>query len=404
MSENKGSAKGLVAILAIGAIMVGASALLKNDGISLPSGSEDSGPVQMRNIIGSKKAPIELIEYSDAECPFCGRFHTQTFPSIKKDYIDTGKVSFSYKHLPLPFHPNAQKAGEAIECAAKEGKQLEYMDVVYANQKALSVDNLKSYAADLSIDIADCLDSGKMASVVTADMEEAKSFGISGTPAFMVNGIKVVGAQPYQNFKSIFDTILSGDKAEIAKLVEASKPKAPEAPSNDPVDVDAGTSVFMGDANAPVEIIEFSDFECPFCKRLADNALVDVKKDYIDTGKVKLAFRDFPLPFHKKAQKAAEAAKCAADQGKFWEMHDAIFANSPNMAVSDLKTMAVDMGINIDSCLDSGEKEQDVKDDLEAGKAAGVTGTPVLFINGIPVRGAQPYENIKKVIEAELAK
>ncbi len=158
----------------------------------------------------------------------------------------------------------------------------------------------------------------------------------------------------------------------------------------------------QGPANAPVTIVEFSDFQCPFCSRLIPT-LEQVKAKYGD--KVRVVFRQYPLPMHAQAQKAAEASLCANEQGKFWEMHDAMFKNQQQLAVENLKAKAAELGLNADSfnsCLDSGKFQAKVAEDQQAGTAAGVSGTPALFINGRFINGAVPLEQLTEVIDDEL--
>ena len=157
-----------------------------------------------------------------------------------------------------------------------------------------------------------------------------------------------------------------------------------------------------GPASAPVTIVEFSDFQCPYCGRLIPT-LEQVKAKYGD--KVRIVFRQFPLPMHPNAQKAAEASLCANDQGKFWEMHDAMFKNQQELAVDNLKSKAAALGLNADAfnkCLDSGKYVTKIQEDQKAGSAAGVNGTPAMFINGRFVNGAVPLEQITSVIDDEL--
>ena len=160
-----------------------------------------------------------------------------------------------------------------------------------------------------------------------------------------------------------------------------------------------------GPENAPVTIVEFSDFECPFCSRVVPT-LDQVKEKYGD--QVRLVFRQFPLnSIHPNAQKAAEASLCAHDQGKFWEMHDAMFADQKALTVDQLKATAERLGLDtaaFATCLDSGKYEQQVKDDVREGTLAGVSGTPAMFINGRSLSGAQPFEAIAEVIDEELAR
>ena len=176
-----------------------------------------------------------------------------------------------------------------------------------------------------------------------------------------------------------------------------------QAPDLPRIDVEAkGPS--RGPTNAPVTIVEFSDFQCPYCGR--EYPVIErLMKEY--DGKLRLVFRHYPLDFHPFAQKAAEAGACAQDQGKFWELHDKMFSNQGKLAVADLKGYAKTLGMDatkFDKCLDSGEKKALVDDDLKAGSAAGVNGTPAFFINGIFINGAQPYEHMKQAVDRELRK
>ncbi|MBZ4422403.1 thioredoxin domain-containing protein [Myxococcus sp. RHSTA-1-4] len=191
--------------------------------------------------------------------------------------------------------------------------------------------------------------------------------------------------------------------AELRKNanVQITLPEPPRPPA-ERKQVAATGAAKGGGENAPITIVEFSDFQCPFCSRA--NASVDqVLKEYGD--KVRLVFRHFPLDFHKQAPKASEAALCAGDQGKFWEMHDTLFANQQKLEVPDLKQHAADLKLDtakFDKCLDSGEKAATVQKDLEDGKKVGVSGTPAFFINGILLSGAQPFEEFKSIIDEEL--
>jgi len=158
-----------------------------------------------------------------------------------------------------------------------------------------------------------------------------------------------------------------------------------------------------GPKDAPVTIVEFSDFECPYCGA-AHDTVEQVMNTY--AGKVRLVYRQFPLSFHPHAAKAAEASLCAADQGKFWEYHDVLFKDQKKLEPTDLKAHASEVGMDAQKfgqCLDSGEKKKAVDADQAAGLQAGVGGTPAFFINGIFLNGAQPLDEFKKVIDGELA-
>lgn len=158
-----------------------------------------------------------------------------------------------------------------------------------------------------------------------------------------------------------------------------------------------------------VEIVEFSDFQCPFCQQFFNVAYKEIKTKYIDTGKVKIIFRQFPLPFHANAQKAAEASECANKQDKFVEYHDILFlkgqSDGTGLSVADLKKYAKDLGLNtskFDACLDNGETADIVKKDLEDGQKAGVNGTPTFFVDGKKIVGAQPFSAFQTAIDEAL--
>jgi protein-disulfide isomerase len=158
-----------------------------------------------------------------------------------------------------------------------------------------------------------------------------------------------------------------------------------------------------GPAAAPVTIVEFSDFQCPFCSRVLPT-LKKIEETYGD--KVRIVFRDLPLlQLHPNAAKAAEAGQCANEQGKFWEMHDKMFANQQALAVADLKKYAAELGLkseDFDQCLDSNKNEAEWKKDSEDAQKYGLSGTPGFFINGRMLDGARPYEMFAQIIDEEL--
>ncbi|HKC60852.1 MAG TPA: thioredoxin domain-containing protein [Myxococcales bacterium] len=219
-----------------------------------------------------------------------------------------------------------------------------------------------------------------------------------------------MGGQTYDQIKDRIATHLKQQKGreQLAKVVDDLKSKRgfklTLAQPNLPRIEVAATGPSRGPENAPVTIVEFSDFQCPYCGR--EYPVVErLMKEY--DGRVRLVFRHFPLDFHNFAQKAAEAGACAADQGgeKFWKLHDRMFTNQQKLAVDDLKGYAKDLGLDsarFDKCLDGSEKRALVESDEKAGQEAGVTGTPAFFVNGIFINGAVPYEQFKDAVEREL--
>ncbi len=172
-------------------------------------------------------------------------------------------------------------------------------------------------------------------------------------------------------------------------------------------DVKIGDAPFMGKADAKVEVIEFSDFQCPFCKK-GEEIMKGLRKKYGD--KIKIAFKQFPLPFHNHAKMAAEASLCAKDVGgneKFWSLHDVMFENQAKLDKNSLLDAAFKLGLDkklFETCLTSGKFTAKVEADMEEGKKVGVKSTPTFFINGKIINGAHPLETFSKIIDAELAK
>ena len=224
-------------------------------------------------------------------------------------------------------------------------------------------------------------------------------------------GVKTLTCYGCTGEEQFNQKVESGIEAYVKKQQEAAMAAqaAANAPSK-PVDVSIGDSPMKGDKNAPVTIVEFSEYECPFCKRYVDDAFVQIKEKYIDTGKVRYVFKDFPLSFHQHAENAAIAAKCAREQcgdDMYWDYHDILFENSPNLSADHLKQYAVELNLNtsdFNACLDSKKYADEVNKDFKEGQSYGVQGTPAFFINGKLLSGAQPFSSFENIIEQELAK
>jgi protein-disulfide isomerase len=203
----------------IGAVMISSTMLLGSGGpLSLkakaeaqepaPAGAKDAASLSKRSYapsIGTGK--LEIVEFSDFQCPFCQKFYNDAYKQIKAKYIDTGKVKLTFRHMPLSFHANAQKAAEAAECANRQGKFEAYHDKLFSASQSdgtgLAAPDLKSYAVCLGLDTAKfnkCLDNSEAAEAVKKDVTAAGSIGISGTPSFVINGKTIVGAQPFSAF------------------------------------------------------------------------------------------------------------------------------------------------------------------------------------------------------------
>jgi len=161
------------------------------------------------------------------------------------------------------------------------------------------------------------------------------------------------------------------------------------------------TDPSLGNKDAPVTLIAFEDFECPFCARFNQQTLPLIIDQHVKTGEVRVVWKDFPLSIHSNAQKAHEAARCAWEQDKFWEYHDVLFNNTNKLRTNDLKQYAKNLGLNdgqFSSCLDSGKYTDLIREKVKEGNTAGVSGTPSFLINGRIVVGAQPYQTFADLI------
>jgi len=170
------------------------------------------------------------------------------------------------------------------------------------------------------------------------------------------------------------------------------------------VNVSAGNAPSLGPANAAVTIIEFGDYECPYCKQWHEQVYERLMANY--PGQVRFVYRDFPLPMHPDAVPAAEAAACALRQNAFWKFHDALFAQADGLGRQAYDQYARDLGLNLasfDSCLDSGQTRSAVNSSEQYAEGIGVDSTPTFFIDGIPVIGAQPYEVFQQIVDQELS-
>jgi protein-disulfide isomerase len=370
---------------------------------------------------GPKAAKVTIAEFSDFQCPFCKRVEP-TVKEILQKYPND--VAIVFINQPLPFHEHAMEAAQAFQAAHRQGKAWPMHDKMYDNNTALERANLDKYAQDIGLNMSKFkkdMDDPKIKEEIAEQQKLATSVGASGTPTFFINGRQIVGAQPFAEFQKIIDEeIKKADdlvkkgtplKDVYQKLMEqaaaapppAPAPSAPEAPPAK-VDIKIGDAPVKGPASAKVTVVEFSDFQCPFCGRV-NPTLKEIEDKY--QGKIKIAFRNLPLPFHDKAHLAAEAALAANEQGKFWAMHDKLFANQQALDRPSLEKYAQEIGLNMNkftAALDSGKFKDKVDSDAKEGAAVGATGTPTFFINGTRLVGAQPADKFKEVIDAELKK
>ena len=394
------------------------------DGDAAEGSDAERIPVGRSPSLGCPDALVTMVVFSDFQCPFCSRV-TDTLRALRSRY--GADLRIVWKNNPLPFHNNAPLAAEAaMEVYAQRGAAgfWRFHDVLFANQQHLERADLERYARRAGVDMrrfSDALDEHTHAAEIEADKSLAMEIGAAGTPNFFINGTQLVGAQPVERFTTLIDAVLtrartitprSGVYAQmVADPVPGDEPTPSRAQPDDEnrvytVRANPRAPTF-GPANARVVIEHFSDFQCPFCARVGPT-IDQIRTRYRD--RVRLVWRDYPLPFHNNAMLAAEAAReVFAQRGNaaFWRFNDALFANQQHLERADLERYARTVGVDLARfrrALDAHTHQPGIRDDMAAADATGAQiGTPAFFINGRFVAGALPFEEFQRRIDAALA-
>jgi protein-disulfide isomerase len=392
---------------------------------------------------GNPNAPITVYEYSDYECPFCARHVIQTEPALKDSYVSDGDVKFVFRDLPLEsLHPNAIPAAVAANCVAEQGIvpywQMHRL-LFRAQQEWSRAADSASIFARLAEEAganpetyASCLAerSDEKEAAVRESVAEAQSLGFSGTPSFLfVNEVTgeeftLVGAQPYTAFESYIDTILAGGAPVDPAAAQQQPQGEPQIPywaqaeglapdPDNPGFTMAGDS-WRGNPDAPLTVIEFSDFQCPFCRRHALNTQPVLDAQFVDTGDVRWVFKHFPVEqSHPQAAAASAASECAGYQGQFWEMHHLLFERTEEWGNSNvdaaLTALAQELDLDMaqfETCMDAEETYQAVLADFNDGTPF-VRGTPTFVIlygdQGQLIPGALPADQFSAALTQILA-
>lgn len=373
---------------------------------------------------GSPVAPVTLVEFSDFQCPYCGRVQP-TLHQLKDEY-GPDKLRVVFKHNPLPFHKDALPAAmvaQAVLTQLGDAAFFEFSARLFREQRQLDTDNLVMMAAQAGLDprvLQRLLESEEPQRQVNADRELATKVGANGTPAFFINGTLLSGSQPIERFRAAIDLEIQATReltlpksAVYAARVEANfkaptpKPERKPEPEDTTVwKVPVGTSPTLGPKDALVTIVVFSDFECPFCKRV-ESTLEQVRREY--PNDVRLVFKHNPLPFHSRAEPAAnlaiEAYKQKGDKG-FWQVHDLLFESQPQLDDAALLEVAKQAGLNpirAKLAVTKSPHKKAIEEDLDLADAVKARGTPHFFINGRRLSGARPFEEFRKLIDEQLA-
>lgn len=369
---------------------------------------------------GSNTAPVTIVAFIDLQCPFCAR-GWQVLDSLEKRY-GPQNLRVVVKHYPLPFHRYALVGALStitVQRALGSDAALGFITTVFGHQQELSETRLRDWMGELGVTVAKT-SALSPPQQIARDMALVESAGVTGTPCFFVNGVRISGAQPEEQFTSVIDAELtavaaarkSGSGAHYADRVSVnfSKPAVVDDADAQAVEdlqvwkIPVGKSPTLGPSDALVTIVEFADYQCPYCKR-AHETLKQVLQRY---GKdVRLVFKHNPLPFHERARPAAQLAiEAHTEQGAdaFWKATDALFGTED---LSDAHLLAIAEQLHLNSgkvkrALEKNTHDEVIEQDQDLADAFEARGTPHFFINGRRLEGAQPLEKFAALIDEQL--
>ncbi len=379
---------------------------------------------------GNPDALVTIVEISDFQCPFCSRV-VPTINQIKQTY-GPEKVRVVWKHNPLPFHKEATPAHEASQAVfALGGSEAfwKFHDSAFGNQKELTSANFEKWAVAAGVDAAKFkaeLAKESTKAKIKADLDANRKIGATGTPAFRINGVTLSGAQPIDAFKTTIDAELK--KAE--ELMKSGTPKklvslrmteknfkaqpAPEKKEAKPEAEDTATwrvpvakdDPVKGPADALVTIVEWSDFQCPFCSKV-EPTIKKITETY--GNDVRVIWKDNALPFHKEAKPAATLARAAYEKGGdalFWKAHALLFENQKSLGTETYTKLAGELGLNpadVLKAIETNKYDPKISASMEMASDLQARGTPHFFVNGRRIAGAQPFEKFDELVKTQLA-
>jgi protein-disulfide isomerase len=399
------------------------------------SRDQDAGPVPVSAADpsrGSAQALVTIVQFSEFQCPFCKRVSGTLAELLSRYGHDDLRVV--WKHNPLEFHKLARPAAEAsVEIHARGGDRAfwAFHDAAFSAKgnsfDEAALDDALRAAGSSQKALEKWMGDGRAARKVDDDVELAKRTGVRGVPAFFINGVFLSGAQPIERFASVIDEELAKAKALIAagtprsrvyQVITAKNFAAPktDAPPPDaakpPPDtktvwrVPIAGSPVRGKPTALVTIVEFSDYQCPFCRR-AEGTVRQVLAHYGD--KVRIVLKHNPLPFHPRAEPAAELAlevRARKGDAAFWKAHEALLAGPHGLEDADLEAVARSAGLDPAAAMRAvaaRKHEAIIENDKTAAEDIDALGTPAFFVNGRRLTGAQPFEKFRELIDEEIA-
>lgn len=376
-------------------------------------------PVGTSPVRGKSSALVTIVAFSDFQCPFC-RKASGTLAELTRKYGD--KLRIVYKHNPLPFHEHAEPAAElSMEVYKRKGNDAFWKvhDALFAlDAQHMGEQDLEEVGKNAGLDartVASVIEKKKHAAEIQIDQDLAEDLDATGTPTFFVNGRKLTGAQPVEKFSALIDEQLGIAEAKVsagtpaASVYDALMKTAKAGASLETKTPPAVTSSnpTRGAAKGTVTLQLFSDFQCPFCRRV-EPTLADLEKAF--PGVIKVVWHNRPLPMHANAEAAAEAAlearKQKGDAG-FWKMHDLMFADQDGLDRQGLEAKAEKAGLDLArfrAALDQGTHRAEVEADGKIADGLDIKGTPGILVDDYFVSGAQPLAQFKRAVRMALEK
>jgi len=372
-------------------------------------------PVDGLPSFGNADAPLTIVAFTDYECPFCSKADGR-IDALRAEYGDRVRVVIAPTALPM--HARAKPAARAFLAAVEQGRGEAMHSFLFAHQDQLDDEGLRGAAAAVGLDSAAferAFTGESTEAVMTRSKALAAKLGVTGTPTFFVNGRRLVGARSPEAFRAVIDEELGkADKMGVprakvyttlmAGLPEAVPVKAPSPISDKVVEVRFDGAPLRGVTRAPVTMVLFSDFECPYCARLEDTLRTLEEKR---RGEIKIAFRHRPLPFHQHARLAAKASIAAEQQNRFWEYHDLLIVHADGLEREALEKYAAKAGLDrarFARDLDDPALDKRLDADLAQAEALDIKGTPTTFVNGRRIVGSQPIDVYLTAIDAALGR
>ena len=392
-----------------------------------PQPSADAVPVTSDDAVwGSASAPVTLVEFSDLQCPFCARVHP-TLQALETKYGPT-QLRIVFKHNPLPFHEHALPAAKVSDAVLRQGGSrafFAFLDLAFSEQQKLGDAALSDWVRRVGLDPTLVVERAKLpdtADKIQRDIALAEKIGANGTPAFRINGKTLSGAQPLGEFTNIIDAEL----AATAQLTRAGT--APDAlykarvatnftaPAHDPDDDEPEDDLTIwkmpingapatGPKDALVTIVEFFDYQCPYCRRVQATLTALMSRYPKD---VRLVLRQNPLPFHARALPAAnlalEARSEKGDAG-FFDASHGLFDDKRGLEDADLLKLAKDLKLDskrVEAAISKNTHAAEIEADADLATDFKASGTPYFFINGLRLSGAQPLEAFVTAVDAQL--